>query len=174
VPWHCVAVILSARSCSSTGKAIPKDKAIKRFIVRCPVMSWTSMELDAHSLPCGGDCRNIVDASSMRDIREASAIENYALPKVCARAVLAIFPRDSWVTILLACSFTSSSITVWRLLSTSASCDHAQPQTARTATHPSASENHPTKCRIVLSSAVQSLSPPLVSASAVFPFAWTA
>ena len=45
--------------CASTGKAIPKDKAIKRFIVR-----------------------NIVDASSMRDIRDASAFETYALPKI--------------------------------------------------------------------------------------------
>lgn len=43
----------------STGKAIPKDKAIKRFIVR-----------------------NIVDASSMRDIRDASAYEAYNLPKI--------------------------------------------------------------------------------------------
>ena len=40
--------------CVSTGKAIPKDKAIKRFIVR-----------------------NIVDASSMRDIRDASAYDTY-------------------------------------------------------------------------------------------------
>ena len=46
-------------SCASTGKAIPKDKAVTRFIVR-----------------------NIVDASSMRDIRDASAYEAYALPKL--------------------------------------------------------------------------------------------
>merc|ERR1711865_1368093 len=45
--------------CASTGKAIPKDKAIKRFIVR-----------------------NIVDASSMRDIRDASAYQEYQLPKL--------------------------------------------------------------------------------------------
>mmetsp|Transcript_1041 Transcript_1041/g.1550 ORF Transcript_1041/g.1550 Transcript_1041/m.1550 type:complete len:113 (-) Transcript_1041:246-584(-) len=51
---------LSAHNrCVSTGKAIPKDKAIKRFIVR-----------------------NIVDASSLRDIRDNSAIENYQLPKL--------------------------------------------------------------------------------------------
>ncbi len=45
--------------CASTGKAIPKDKAIKRFIVR-----------------------NIVDASSLRDIKEASAYQDYQLPKL--------------------------------------------------------------------------------------------
>merc|ERR1712032_1256982 len=45
--------------CASTGKAIPKDKAIKRFIVR-----------------------NIVDASSLRDIREQSAYQDYAMPKL--------------------------------------------------------------------------------------------
>jgi len=45
--------------CASTGKAIPKDKAIKRFIVR-----------------------NIVDQSSLRDIKEQSAYENYVLPKL--------------------------------------------------------------------------------------------
>lgn len=45
--------------CASTSKAIPKDKAIKRFSVR-----------------------NIVDASALRDIRDASAYENYALPKL--------------------------------------------------------------------------------------------
>merc|ERR1711908_222466 len=45
--------------CASTGKAIPKDKAIKRFIVR-----------------------NIVDASSLRDIKEASAYDDYQLPKL--------------------------------------------------------------------------------------------
>jgi len=45
--------------CASTGKAIPKDKAIKRFVVR-----------------------NIVDASSLRDIKEASAYQEYQLPKL--------------------------------------------------------------------------------------------
>ncbi|CAM9772588.1 unnamed protein product, partial [Phaeothamnion confervicola] len=45
--------------CASTAKAIPKDKAIKRFIVR-----------------------NIVDASSQRDLRDASVYDNYNLPKL--------------------------------------------------------------------------------------------
>jgi small subunit ribosomal protein S26e len=45
--------------CASTAKAIPKDKAIKRFLVK-----------------------NIVDASALRDIKEASAYENYQLPKL--------------------------------------------------------------------------------------------
>ena len=50
--------------CASTGKAVPKDKAIKRFIVR-----------------------NIVDASSMRDIRDASAFGTYQLPKIYIKQV---------------------------------------------------------------------------------------
>ena len=45
--------------CASTSKAVPKSKAIKRFVVR-----------------------NMVDASSMRDIMEACVIENYQLPKL--------------------------------------------------------------------------------------------
>lgn len=45
--------------CSSTSKAIPKDKAIKRFLVR-----------------------NIVDSSALKDIKEASPYENYQLPKL--------------------------------------------------------------------------------------------
>ena len=46
--------------CDGCGARPPKDKAIKRFQVR-----------------------NIVDSSSMRDIREASAYKDYAVPKVC-------------------------------------------------------------------------------------------
>merc|ERR1711924_504560 len=45
--------------CMLSGKHIPKDKAVKRFVVR-----------------------NIVEASAMRDIRDASHYENYVLPKV--------------------------------------------------------------------------------------------
>ncbi|DBA87498.1 hypothetical protein WJX77_003728 [Trebouxia sp. C0004] len=45
--------------CESSGVLVPKDKAIKRFIVR-----------------------NIVDASAIRDIQDASVLEGYALPKI--------------------------------------------------------------------------------------------
>ncbi|EWM27637.1 40s ribosomal protein s26 [Nannochloropsis gaditana] len=45
--------------CASTGKAVPKDKAIKRMVVR-----------------------SIVDQSSARDIKEARVFENYQLPKL--------------------------------------------------------------------------------------------
>merc|ERR1712167_121851 len=44
--------------CCLSGKHIPKDKSVKRFVVR-----------------------NIVEASAMRDIRDASVYENYVLPK---------------------------------------------------------------------------------------------
>jgi small subunit ribosomal protein S26e len=45
--------------CSNCGRAVPKDKAIKRYTVR-----------------------NMVDASSLRDIKENSAIPEYAMPKL--------------------------------------------------------------------------------------------
>ena len=45
--------------CANTGKAVPKDKAIKRMLVR-----------------------SIVDQSSARDIKEARVFENYQLPKL--------------------------------------------------------------------------------------------
>jgi len=45
--------------CDGCGGRVPKDKAIKRFQVR-----------------------NIVDNSSMRDIRDASAYEVYTVPKM--------------------------------------------------------------------------------------------
>lgn len=49
--------------CVSTGKAIPKDKAVKRFIVR-----------------------NIVETSALRDMKEASCIEGAgAGSRACSR-----------------------------------------------------------------------------------------
>ena len=45
--------------CALSSKAIPKDKAVKRYVVR-----------------------NIVDAASLRDIMENAAIDGYALPKI--------------------------------------------------------------------------------------------
>merc|ERR1712227_1174972 len=48
--------------CMLSGKHIPKDKAVKRFVVR-----------------------NIVEASAMRDIRDASFYENYVRSKEARR-----------------------------------------------------------------------------------------
>merc|ERR1712147_547026 len=49
----------AAISCSNCTRLVPKDKAIKRYTVR-----------------------DIVDASSRRDIKESLAYENYVIPKL--------------------------------------------------------------------------------------------
>jgi len=62
--------------CVSTGKAIPKDKAVKRFIVR-----------------------NIVETSALRDMKEASCIEGAGAGRrgraLACRAACAAADRSS-------------------------------------------------------------------------------
>jgi small subunit ribosomal protein S26e len=53
--------------CESSGVLVPKDKAIKRFIVR-----------------------NMVDASAIRDLQDASLIEGYQLPKIYRKVYYSI------------------------------------------------------------------------------------
>ncbi|RHY31411.1 hypothetical protein DYB32_003521 [Aphanomyces invadans] len=83
--------------CVSTAKLIPKDKAIKRFVVRyvCPsnatlycaaiLLRFLEFGFSARDEFCTDvvpPCSNIVDASAMRDLKEASVYETYALPKI--------------------------------------------------------------------------------------------
>jgi len=53
--------------CDSSGCMIPKDKAVKRYIVR-----------------------NLVDASALRDMQDASVIEGYVLPKLYRKVYYSI------------------------------------------------------------------------------------
>lgn len=53
--------------CIFTGKLIPKDKAVSRYIVR-----------------------NIIDSSSLRDVQEACVFDYYSLPKMYFKNIYSI------------------------------------------------------------------------------------
>jgi small subunit ribosomal protein S26e len=53
--------------CESSGALVPKDKAVKRFMVR-----------------------NIVESAAIRDLQESCAFESYTLPKLYRKAYYSI------------------------------------------------------------------------------------
>lgn len=78
--------------CETSAALVPKDKAIKRFLVSAAFATRASPRLFVHCLtPCCCpllQVRNIVDASALRDLTDASAIEGYALPKMYRWALI--------------------------------------------------------------------------------------
>merc|ERR1711871_1279016 len=53
--------------CENSGQYVPKDKAVKRYIVR-----------------------NIVEQAAVRDLKDASVIDGYALPKIYRKVYYSI------------------------------------------------------------------------------------